>query len=78
MPEARITSKTRALVAERANACCEYCRSQEQYSSDSFSVEHIKPIAKGGTHYDVKLVLVEILDFRRFMSGETVTALLAS
>jgi len=31
-------------------------------------------------HYsqDDKLVLVEILDFRRFMSNETVTALLAS
>ncbi|BAZ65339.1 MAG: DUF2283 domain-containing protein [Pelatocladus maniniholoensis HA4357-MV3] len=31
-------------------------------------------------HYsqDAKLVLVEILDFRRFMSNETVTALLAS
>ncbi|MEH2413606.1 DUF2283 domain-containing protein [Nostoc sp.] len=31
-------------------------------------------------HYsqDTKLVLVEILDFRRFMSNETVTALLAS
>jgi hypothetical protein len=31
-------------------------------------------------HYsqDAKLVLVEILDFRRFMSHETITALLAS
>ena len=31
-------------------------------------------------HYsqDAKIVLVEILDFRRFMSDETVTALLAS
>ena len=31
-------------------------------------------------HYsqDTKLVLIEILDFRRFMSDETVTALLAS
>ncbi|KOP25228.1 hypothetical protein AMR41_17650 [Hapalosiphon sp. MRB220] len=31
-------------------------------------------------HYsqDAKLVLVEILDFRRFMSNETVAALLAS
>ncbi|MBL1175075.1 DUF2283 domain-containing protein [Pantanalinema sp. GBBB05] len=31
-------------------------------------------------HYaqDAKLVLVEILDFRRFMSNETISALLAS
>jgi uncharacterized protein len=28
--------------------------------------------------FQIKLVLVEILDFRRFMSNETVTALLAS
>jgi 5-methylcytosine-specific restriction endonuclease McrA len=50
MSENRLTRKTRDLVAERANYCCEYCRSQEQYSPDSFTIEHIKPIAKGGTN----------------------------
>ncbi|MCX6054250.1 MAG: HNH endonuclease [Chloroflexi bacterium] len=38
----------RTRVAERAKNCCEYCLSQEQYSSDSFSVEHIVPLIKGG------------------------------
>lgn len=50
MPEARLTAKIRVRVAERSHYCCEYCRSQEQYSPDSFAVEHIKPIARGGTH----------------------------
>jgi hypothetical protein len=38
----------RTRVAERAKGCCEYCRSQEQYSPDSFSIEHIVPLSKGG------------------------------
>ena len=38
----------RARVAERAKGCCEYCHSQEWYSPDPFSVEHIIPLIKGG------------------------------
>ncbi len=48
MPEARVTLKQRAIVARRARNCCEYCRSQDRYSPDSFSVEHIIPLAKEG------------------------------
>lgn len=50
MPESRISAKTRQRVAERANYCCEYCQAQERYSPDSFAVEHIHPIAKGGSN----------------------------
>lgn len=35
-------------VESRARGCCEYCRSQNRYSPDSFSVEHIIPISKNG------------------------------
>jgi hypothetical protein len=35
-------------VFERAKGCCEYCQSQERYSPDSFSVEHIVPLSSGG------------------------------
>lgn len=35
-------------VRERAKNCCEYCLAQAQYSADSFSIEHILPLAKGG------------------------------
>lgn len=38
-----ISTKLRDLVAKRANYTCEYCRSQADFSADSFSVEHILP-----------------------------------
>lgn len=50
MPEPRISTSERARVAEHAKGCCEYCQSQEQYSPDPFSVEHIIPLSKGGTN----------------------------
>jgi 5-methylcytosine-specific restriction endonuclease McrA len=50
MPKPRITTRQRATVVARACACCEYCRSQEQYAPDPFSVEHIVPVAQGGTN----------------------------
>jgi hypothetical protein len=48
MPETKIDATTRASVAKRAKDSCEYCLSQEKYSPDSFSVEHILPLSKGG------------------------------
>ena len=36
------------LVWNRAGACCEYCRSQERFSLQSFSAEHIQPRSLGG------------------------------
>ena len=35
-------------VRERARHCCEYCLAQVQYSGESFSIEHIIPLIKGG------------------------------
>lgn len=35
-------------VRTNAFGCCEYCLSQEDYSPDSFSLEHIIPISKSG------------------------------
>ena len=49
MPEPRLTSSLKALVAERARFCCEYCLSQLRYSPDPFSVEHVIPRTRGGT-----------------------------
>lgn len=43
-----LTKKTKEVVAQRANYCCEYCRSQEKYSPSRFSVDHILPTAKMG------------------------------
>jgi HNH endonuclease len=38
----------RRSIKARAQFCCEYCLSQEAYSPDPFSVDHIVPIAAGG------------------------------
>jgi len=48
MPEKRITAKQRRTVVERARGCCEYCRSQARFATQSFSVEHIIPRSRGG------------------------------
>lgn len=39
----------RQQVAERAHSACEYCLSQEDYSPDTFSIEHILPRSRDGT-----------------------------
>jgi hypothetical protein len=43
-----ISAGKRNEVAQRAQFCCEYCQSQLKYSADSFSVEHIIPLSRGG------------------------------
>ncbi len=44
----RLSGTTWRKVFERAKGCCEYCRSQDCYSPDAFSIEHIIPKARGG------------------------------
>lgn len=44
----RVTAEQRRIVVERANGCCEYCRSQARFATQSFSVEHITPKGRGG------------------------------
>jgi 5-methylcytosine-specific restriction endonuclease McrA len=43
MAEQHIPAELRRLVADRAQYCCEYCRTQERYSADSLTVDHITP-----------------------------------
>lgn len=43
MSDKTIAAELRRLVADRAEHCCEYCRSQARYSSDPLTVDHIKP-----------------------------------
>ncbi|MEL6552269.1 MAG: HNH endonuclease [Cyanobacteria bacterium J06621_11] len=50
MAKFRVSAKLRLTVAQRSGFCCEYCFSQEKYSPDSFSVEHIVPQSKGGSN----------------------------
>jgi len=48
MTEERISARLRQRVAERARGCCEYCRSQERFATQAFSVEHIEPRSQEG------------------------------
>jgi hypothetical protein len=48
MPESRVTAQQKKAVAERANGCCEYCRSQARFAIQPFSIEHIIPRSQGG------------------------------
>lgn len=50
-------AKLKQLVFERANGCCEYCRSQVEFSPDPFSVEHIIPRVLGGLFELLNLAL---------------------
>ena len=49
MPDDRVTAQQKKAVAERAQDCCEYCRSQARFAIQPFSVEHIIPKSQGGT-----------------------------
>lgn len=49
MPSRAVPARLRRLVAKRAVGCGEYCRSQERFSPDTFSAEHVVPRSKGGT-----------------------------
>ena len=43
-----MSANVRVTVATRAEFCCEYCRSQERFAVQSFSVEHIEPRSRDG------------------------------
>ena len=41
-------TEIRDFVLTRAEFCCEYCRSPQNFSSDDFAIEHIVPKSLGG------------------------------
>lgn len=50
MPKAVFPADTRETVMQRANHCCEYCQSQDKYSPNLFTIDHIIPEDLGGTN----------------------------
>ena len=48
MSRGYISKKKKELIRKRANFCCEYCQSLEDFSPQTFSMEHIIPIILGG------------------------------
>ncbi len=50
MTRRRPTASDKETVARRAHGDCEYCKSRADYSPDTFSIEHVVPVARGGSH----------------------------
>lgn len=50
MSSRRPTARDKETVSKRARGCCEYCKCRAQYSPDPFSIEHIIPLVRGGSH----------------------------
>jgi hypothetical protein len=48
MAKQRLAAPEQQALMERAQSCCEYCRSQERFAMQSFSIEHIIPRSQGG------------------------------
>ena len=66
----------KAEVKKRTKDYCEYCQSQEEYSPDTFSVEHITPISRGGTDdIDNLANACQGCNNRKFVSTEAVDPL---
>ena len=53
----RPAGRDKEQVARRAHDCCEYCKSRADYSPDTFSIEHIIPVSRGGSHKLANLAL---------------------
>jgi hypothetical protein len=51
----RISARLRQIIIERASGCCEYCISQERYSPVAFSIEHVVPRSRSGSHAEDNL-----------------------
>src|SRR5689334_9988370 len=45
----KISLYLRRAVIERASGRCEYCRSPETFSLDTFTVDHVQPVAAEGS-----------------------------
>ena len=48
MPRIYLSVATQRTVVERAENRCEYCQSQADYATETFAVEHIRPLSRGG------------------------------
>jgi hypothetical protein len=53
----RLPRPLRRAVQERARGLCEYCRSSMDLTGHEFTVDHIHPVSRGGTHDAANLCL---------------------
>ncbi len=72
MSKRRPTARDKEKVAWRARGYCEYCKSRAEYSPDTFSIEHVVPVARGGGHELSNLALsCQGCNNRKFISIES-------
>ncbi len=57
MPDGRRRSRQKEEIRFRARGICEYCRSQERFATQAFSLEHIVPLQSGGEGGEDNLAL---------------------
>ncbi|MEM7535777.1 MAG: HNH endonuclease signature motif containing protein [Chloroflexota bacterium] len=57
MPRSYIPVGIKRIVKERAYGCCEYCFAPEDHATETFEIEHIIPLSKGGTSEPNNLAL---------------------
>ncbi|MCB0123651.1 MAG: HNH endonuclease [Caldilineaceae bacterium] len=48
MSRTRPTAEQRRIVKARAKGRCEYCQCQDDFATESCSIEHITPVAADG------------------------------
>jgi 5-methylcytosine-specific restriction endonuclease McrA len=48
-PKPPVAARLKRTIAERADGRCEYCCSVAEYATESFAIEHIIPLSRGGT-----------------------------
>lgn len=48
-PRRKIPLRLRRQVIVRAQYRCEYCRSPEDFSLDTFTIDHVQPVAEAGS-----------------------------
>jgi len=49
MPKVYIPVDRQRAVIERADGRCEYCQSMVDYTTETFTVEHVIPVSRGGS-----------------------------
>lgn len=53
----QLSESLRQRIRERANNRCEYCLSHQDYVMGRLQIDHIQPVAKGGTDTEENLCL---------------------
>jgi HNH endonuclease len=48
MPRIHISAEKKRLVIERAEERCEYCQCRSDFATETFAIEHVIPLSRGG------------------------------